>query len=120
MKLNLGTMVIPAVEKQVLHSSQTLAAMKRVPTAEKAQEKRLSEIEKSYEAILMSHLNLKAALDEILADASESDQMKKIASKGIPSAEALRAACDAAELLVEDELWPLPKYREMLFSHQLA
>ncbi len=27
----------------------------------------------------------------------------------------VRAAADALELLVEDQLWPLPKYREMLF-----
>jgi glutamine synthetase len=27
----------------------------------------------------------------------------------------VRAASDALEVLVADELWPLPKYREMLF-----
>ncbi|GAC1654088.1 MAG: glutamine synthetase III [Gemmatimonadaceae bacterium] len=27
----------------------------------------------------------------------------------------VRAACDALELIVSDDLWPLPKYREMLF-----
>jgi len=27
----------------------------------------------------------------------------------------VRASCDALELLVADEAWPLPKYREMLF-----
>ena len=27
----------------------------------------------------------------------------------------VRTACDALELIVADELWPLPKYREMLF-----
>lgn len=29
--------------------------------------------------------------------------------------EAIRTAVDSLELLVDDELWPLPKYREMLF-----
>ena len=28
---------------------------------------------------------------------------------------AVRRECDALELLVADDLWPLPKYREMLF-----
>ena len=28
---------------------------------------------------------------------------------------AVREHCDALELLVGDDLWPLPKYREMLF-----
>ncbi len=27
----------------------------------------------------------------------------------------VRAASDALELLIGDEYWPLPKYREMLF-----
>ena len=26
-------------------------------------------------------------------------------------------ACDDLETMVDDELWPLPKYREMLFIH---
>jgi glutamine synthetase len=28
---------------------------------------------------------------------------------------AVRAASDALELKIDDDLWPLPKYREMLF-----
>jgi glutamine synthetase len=28
---------------------------------------------------------------------------------------AVRSCCDVLELKVADELWPLPKYREMLF-----
>jgi glutamine synthetase type III len=30
---------------------------------------------------------------------------------------ALRTTADRLEELVEDELWPLPKYRELLFLH---
>ncbi|HYC77611.1 MAG TPA: glutamine synthetase III, partial [Planctomycetota bacterium] len=29
----------------------------------------------------------------------------------------VREACDALEIVVADDLWPLPKYREMLFIH---
>jgi glutamine synthetase len=29
----------------------------------------------------------------------------------------VREAADALELLVDDQLWPLPKYREMLFVY---
>jgi glutamine synthetase len=35
--------------------------------------------------------------------------------KVIPYFEKIRYACDKLELLVDDELWPLPKYRELLF-----
>lgn len=35
--------------------------------------------------------------------------------KVIPYFNKIRYACDKLELLVDDELWPLPKYRELIF-----
>ncbi|QNR24796.1 glutamine synthetase III family protein [Croceimicrobium hydrocarbonivorans] len=35
--------------------------------------------------------------------------------KVIPYFDKIRYACDKLELLVDDELWPLPKYRELIF-----
>jgi glutamine synthetase len=35
--------------------------------------------------------------------------------EGADSMAEVRASCDALELLVADDAWPLPKYREMLF-----
>ena len=35
----------------------------------------------------------------------------------IPAQDALRAVADELETLVADELWPLPKYRELLFQY---
>ncbi len=35
----------------------------------------------------------------------------------IPAQNALRAVADELETLVADELWPLPKYRELLFQY---
>jgi len=35
----------------------------------------------------------------------------------IPAQAAVRAAADELETLVSDELWPLPKYRELLFQY---
>ena len=34
-----------------------------------------------------------------------------------PLIEEIRYHVDQLELIVDDELWPLPKYREMLFIH---
>jgi glutamine synthetase len=42
-------------------------------------------------------------------------QAKYLTSTGADAMAAARAASDALELKVADELWPLPKYREMLF-----
>ncbi len=35
----------------------------------------------------------------------------------IPAQDALRAVADELEMLVSDDLWPLPKYRELLFQY---
>ncbi|HEX3866156.1 MAG TPA: glutamine synthetase III [Gemmatimonadaceae bacterium] len=42
-------------------------------------------------------------------------QAELLTSAGADAIARVRAACDALELAVSDELWPLPKYREMLF-----
>ena len=34
-----------------------------------------------------------------------------------PYFESIRYHCDKLELLVDNSLWPLAKYRELLFSH---
>jgi len=34
-----------------------------------------------------------------------------------PMFDKIRYSVDKLELLVDDEVWPLPKYREMLFNH---
>jgi glutamine synthetase len=42
-------------------------------------------------------------------------QAKLLTGEGSDIAAAVRERCDALEVLVADESWPLPKYREMLF-----
>lgn len=61
--------------------------------------------------------NLKAMIKE-RKKANElpvSEAAKAYAEKVRPYFDPIREACDKLELLVDDELWPLPKYREMLF-----
>jgi glutamine synthetase len=51
------------------------------------------------------------------ANKIEHEKDKAIAyhDKVIPYFEEIRAAIDKLELIVDDEMWPLPKYRELLF-----
>ena len=44
-------------------------------------------------------------------------EAKAFVSKVIPAQEALRGVVDELETLVADDLWPLPKYRELLFQY---
>ncbi|CAN5483515.1 glutamine synthetase III [soil metagenome] len=50
------------------------------------------------------------------ADAVEAEARVAV-SEVIPAQEALRAVVDELETLVADDLWPLPKYRELLFQY---
>ena len=43
------------------------------------------------------------------------DCARLLTGEGADAMAAVRAACDALELALPDEQWPLPKYREMLF-----
>ena len=44
-------------------------------------------------------------------------EAKAFSTSVIPAQAALRDVVDALETLVSDELWPLPKYRELLFQY---
>jgi glutamine synthetase len=62
----------------------------------------------------------RAALGKVIDDAEEMhDALEKQADllthAGADAAAEVRRLADAIELAVDDEVWPLPKYREMLF-----
>ncbi len=56
------------------------------------------------------------SVDSVLEsdETSLEKKAKLLASKGVDALAVLRSACDHAEEFVEHQLWPLPKYREML------
>ena len=58
---------------------------------------------------------LERAFEQVCALTNEEEKAKRIASEIKPLMETLRAHGDQLELLVADDFWPLPKYREMLF-----
>jgi glutamine synthetase len=60
------------------------------------------------------------ALDSAIAKAEGmhddlAKQAKVLTSTGADAMAAVREASDAIELKIADDLWPMPKYREMLF-----
>jgi glutamine synthetase len=48
---------------------------------------------------------------------SVQDEARAFVSKVIPAQDALRGVVDELEGVVADDLWPLPKYRELLFQY---
>jgi len=59
-----------------------------------------------------------AALDKAVEKAESDDIERKAAALAYSVSDAMaavREVCDKLEVIVDDTLWPLPKYREMLF-----
>ncbi|MFO0974428.1 MAG: glutamine synthetase III [Phycisphaerae bacterium] len=69
---------------------------------------------------------LKQAIDDLDARRNRSDgeshhdhalRARVYRDEVVPAMNAVRAAADELELMIDDDLWPLPKYREMLFVY---
>ncbi len=61
------------------------------------------------------------ALEQAQHEAHEAEtvqaEARAFADRVIPAQNTLRAVADELETLVADELWPMPKYRELLFQY---
>ncbi|OGJ91243.1 MAG: glutamine synthetase [Candidatus Raymondbacteria bacterium RifOxyA12_full_50_37] len=58
---------------------------------------------------------LETELDAVRALENEQTKAESLCNKVIPIMSKVREHADILELMVDDSLWPLPKYREMLF-----
>lgn len=111
--------VLPAIEKQLTmlyqtHNLMTNAALKKQHAS------RIKELETVLEEVLSGLQETREIVEKIASQGDESAKMKNLSTVAVPAAQKLRAAADAAERIVADDLWPLPKYREMLFINTLA
>ncbi|MES2769931.1 MAG: glutamine synthetase III [Bdellovibrionota bacterium] len=112
------TYVIPAVEAQLGNAYKIADGAS--DSLKKSYKSRTEELEKVLSELLNGEVELTKMIDKIDAVHDEVKKMEMIQSDAIPRREALRAATDQAERVVSDELWPLPKYREMLFTHTIS
>lgn len=113
------TLVIPAVEKQLLLLTTTQQNIASA-SLKKHHAARTQKLETTFESILSTHDELVRSAESTRNLHDESARMKKLAHDVQPLGVRLRDACDQAERLVADDLWPLPKYREMLFAASLS
>ncbi|MBI5243003.1 MAG: glutamine synthetase III [Elusimicrobia bacterium] len=108
--------VVPALTGQISasgHAAELLGDAAK--GGAKALKSRLAEYGALLEALDESLALVDSALEESAAEQDMAKRAAWLASKGVAALEALRAACDRVEEAVDQRLWPLPKYREMLF-----
>ena len=111
------TAVLPAAYKQQAQVAGAVAALAAIGTSGDL----LASQKADVEALAQLIADLKAAVTALdhAVEAAESDDLgTKASAFAVSVADAMlavREACDKLEGVVDDGLWPLPKYREMLF-----
>ena len=113
-----STYIIPALEKQLQQLNLTAEAI-TLPALKKLHKERSTEFETLFSSILKNYNSFKNGVEKSRKVSDEHKRMWLIVDDLQPAAFLLRDAIDSAELLVADEFWPLPKYREMLLTHSL-
>jgi glutamine synthetase len=124
----LRTLVIPAGEKQLAVTlgvwsgleaaggAKSAAAARRATEAgTQALSARVAELSSRLAEATTAAERLEALLDEMDGVHDEVRVARRLADEVRPLTVEARTAADRLEHLVDDELWPLPKYREMLF-----
>jgi glutamine synthetase len=113
------TAVLPAALKFQERLATNLTAIRSFNVgADRAQEKLLKTVTERVNALVTSIEGLQEASDRAEAHHAGLKQHALVfRDQVIPAMQKVREASDALELVVDDGLWPLPKYREMLFIH---
>jgi glutamine synthetase len=108
------TMVLPAAYQYSTVVAEGVAAAKACGL----NPPQIESLTRLYSVIASAQTELKKLerlFDQVFSMSHEEDKAKRIAADLKPSMETLRDHCDQLEVLVADDFWPLPKYREMLF-----
>ena len=62
-------------------------------------------------------VEMESVCDEISTIESEREKAIAYHDRILPYLSQIRSHVDALEMIVDDDMWPLPKYRELLFIH---
>jgi glutamine synthetase len=116
------TVVLPAATRQQMLVAESLKeyseACKLTGTAAQSVRSQSDQLEEVSGLIS----DLRGRLQDLEKSAAEGATVESIVARArffgervVPSIAGLREVCDHIEQVVDDQFWPLPKYREMLF-----
>ncbi len=116
MREMIATQVLPAAYAQLENLKQAkdqLTSIHGEGVAEMDIE--CKKIGQAIKELLQAKHELTALLNRCRENGDHAEVAKTLADDGLRQQEKARAACDTLELIVDDFLWSLPKYREMLY-----
>jgi glutamine synthetase len=116
------THIIPAVvqyQNRLIQSTQGIMSVLGEKEGKAAAQAQIELIQK-----IATHLNrMKTTCDTMLQARKDANKIEHAEEKALAYCDKVRVHfdeirynADKLELLVDDELWPLPKFREMLFT----
>ncbi len=109
--------VLPAAYKQQQMVAESVFSLRQAlggqaPARQTAELNNLSQSIESLYAKLESFEELAASVKDV---EDMEKKARRVADEVLPAMADIRVVCDHLEEAIADELWPLPKYREMLF-----
>ncbi len=111
----LNTQVIPAGERQLEASAAAAARLEDVSGKPSALKKRVKHVVALLDQVVSSAEKLEMLVEANSHGHDEAALARRLANEVRPAMDAARLAADELEHIVNDELWAIPKYREMLF-----
>src|SRR5690349_5676088 len=110
------TMVLPAALEYTGSLAAAAAAAKEAGISVIPQIEPANRVGKLIQDLQAARATLGKAIEKAEAMHEQlDDQAEFLTHEGADAMAAVRAICDSLEVSIDDELWPLPKYREMLF-----
>lgn len=106
--------VLPALEAQIVQTGKARTHLAQAGVSGDHLQRRLSTLGNLAEGLQASVAAVNESKNKLHA-VELFAAVDVAANEVIPANEALRRIIDTAETVVSDDLWPLPKYREMLF-----
>ena len=112
------TMILPAAQKTQRDVAESLSSAKEHGFATPKQSERLRDMSMRVEELVTCIDDLAEVFESAEAhEGTEFDHAKAYRDDVVPAMNRLRVVCDHLETMTDDDYWPLPKYREMLFLH---
>jgi glutamine synthetase len=109
------TQVLPAALTDLAHAARQELDVRALGSVSEAAVDRRMRLSGAVDALHEAGLELNRALAATPDD--EADKAAHNVATVVPAMASVRSACDALEEIVADGLWPLPRYREMLFLY---
>lgn len=105
--------VFPALETQIEKIAGMVARVKEA--GKMVSLNRLEDTKAVYENLLKAMSTLEVEVSRVHEMGDEEQKAKLLATAVLPAMAKVRDLSDEAEGLIADDIWPLPKYSEMLF-----